>query len=99
MNFASRCLDETAVTILDPFLDKLKNSAPDLPEITPAPAVENPVTEKPAAETPAAVQPAVVKPADKKAVTEKPAAKKPATAGAAPKAPATPDKKVDDLPE
>jgi preprotein translocase subunit SecG len=70
-------------------LDKLKDAAPDLPEITPAPAAESP-----AAESPAAEEPAAVKPADKK-----PAAKKPAAAGAAPKASATPDKKVDDLPE
>ena len=91
--------EETAAT-----LDKLKSAAPDLPEITPSPAAENPVAEKPAAETPAVVQPAVVKPAEKKAATKKPAAKKPAAkkpaaAGIAPKAPATPDKKVDDLPE
>jgi hypothetical protein len=26
LNFASRCLDETAVTILDPFLAKLKSA-------------------------------------------------------------------------
>jgi preprotein translocase subunit SecG len=66
-------------------LDRLKDAAPDLPEIAPAPAAESPVPETPAAGKPAA---------------NEPAAEKPAAADAAPKPAATPDKKkLEDLPE